>query len=53
MFFFVFFENLDLYLKNEKNMPFNDISNDVVDEKKDIILNETNTNDIFLNKFPD
>lgn len=37
MFFFVFFENLDLYLKDEKNMPFVDVINDEVDKKK--ILN--------------
>ena len=53
MFFFVFFENLDLYLKDEKNIPFDDTANDGVDKKKDIILDEININDTFLNKFPE
>ena len=53
MFFFVFFENLNFYFKNEKNMPFSDTVDNGVDEKKDITLNETNVNDTFLNKLPE
>jgi hypothetical protein len=53
MFFFVFFENLNLYLKNEENMPFVDETNDEADKKSNVVFNEINADDTFLNKIPE